>query len=149
MRRLRALILRIVGAFDRERWNRELAEEIESHFQMHVDDNLLAGMSLDQARNAALLKFGGIDKTIEECRDQRGFRWLEEILQDLRYGIRQLRENRGSTIAALAILALTIGINTAVFSIANFVLFRPLPVRFGARQKVPSFCFPKMTHLLL
>ena len=88
MRYLRALITRLVELFRKPRRERELAAEMESHLQMHIDDNLRSGMTPDEARRDALLKLGGIEQTKENYRDQHGLPLVETLLQDLRFGLR-------------------------------------------------------------
>ncbi len=94
MKRLRALLRRVAGLLPNERRERELRDEIESHLEMHVDDNLRSGMSPDQARRDALLKLGGVDPTKEAWRERSTIPFVEHLLQDGRYAIRQLRQQR-------------------------------------------------------
>ncbi len=130
MRKLRALLLRFKGLFLK---NDEFADELESHLQMHIDDNIRAGMSPHEARRVAVMKLGGLDQTKEAYRDRATIPFLESMVQDLRFTLRQLRKNPAFTITATAMVALGIGASVAIFAFVDAALIKPLPYRDTSR----------------
>ncbi len=136
MRGLRAALARMAGLLGASRRDRELADEIDSHLAMHIDDNMRAGMTAGQARREALIALGGVEATKEMVRDRRGVPAVETLWRDVRYAARSL--GRSPAFATVAVLALALGIggNTAIFTVVNAVLIEPLPFRDAGRLTV-------------
>jgi len=121
------LPLRWRDRFRRKQVDQELRDELRDHLEQQIQANLEKGMSIEEARQAAVLALGGITQIEQQCRDARGHNLIENTIQDLRYGFRQLCRNPGFSILTILCLILGIGANTAVFSWAEGILFRPYP----------------------
>jgi macrolide transport system ATP-binding/permease protein len=124
---IRIFLSRIRALFRANRLDAELDEELRSHIELAVEENLRRGMGGQEARTAALRAFGGVTQTREAYRARRGVQLVETLRLDARYGLRQLLRDRGYTLTVMLTLALAIGANTAIFSIVNALLIERLP----------------------
>ena len=120
---------RFLALFQKRRLEQELDEELRLHLEMQIEDNIEDGMSPEEARYAARRTFGGIDQVKEEYRERRGLPFVESLVQDIRFALRSFRRSPTFTAAILITLTLGIGVGTAVFSIINAFLIKPMPYR--------------------
>ena len=150
------LLYRLRALFRRNSMEAELDEELRAHLEHQVEKYVQSGMSREEAERRAKIEFGGLDQVKEECRDAWGVRFIETLLQDLRFAVRMLARNPGFTAVAVLSLALGIGANTAIFSLLDALLLRDLPVWQPERlvefsvirrgDKIP-FSFPMLREL--
>jgi len=130
---------RFRSLFQRDRAEDELEKEMEFHLEERTREFIAAGMSPGDARDAALRAFGGVEQRKEECRDARRVRPLEDLLHDLRYGVRMMRRSPGFTAVAACSLGLGIGAPTAIFTLFDALLLKPLPVERYDELRVAKF----------
>ncbi len=123
------LRLRVRALIFPRRFERELAEELNAHLEMQIEHGIRNGMSPEEARRSAVIAFGGAALVAEQCRDQRGIGWIEDLGRDLQYAVRQFLKHPGFFFIAAVTLAIGIGANTAMFSAVYGVLLRPFPYR--------------------
>src|SRR5262249_8629466 len=119
--------LRLRSLFRRSQVEEELDEELRYHIERQIEEHLAKGMTPEEARYAALRAMGGVERRKEECRDTRRVRLIEDLTQDVRYGLRTLRKSPGFTAVAAGSLALGVRANTAGFSLGKTVFLRAVP----------------------
>jgi len=131
--------LRLRSLFRWAQADQEVDDELRDHLERKTEEYVAQGMTQEEAHRRARLDLGGVEQTKEKCRDARRVNWIQDFIQDLRFGLRMLRKSPGSFVVAFVILALAIGANTAIFSLLDGVVLRDLPVphpdqlvRFGA-----------------
>lgn len=131
---MRALLLRLLSLFRRRSLDARMDEEIAAHLAMQADENVRRGMDESAAQYAALRAFGGVAQVREEHREARGFAWLDALRQDLGFARRTLAKSPGFVFAAVVILGLAIGANTALFTFFNGYVLRPIAISHADRN---------------
>ena len=139
---LRAIAHALRGLVWRRRADRDLDDELHFHVEMETELNLRKGMTPADARRAALLAFGGVQRYREQYRAERGSRGIERLVQDLRYGARRLLRDAGFSVPVVATLGFGIGASVAVAALADAVLIRPLPYPTASRLVMVGHRFP-------
>jgi len=149
MRKLRAWLLRSKGLFLKDACERDIAAELESHLQLHIDDNIRAGMSPQEARRVAVMKLGGVDQTKEAYRDRATIPFLESLVKDLTFTLRQLRKNPAFTFTATVMVTLGIGASVAIFAFVDAALIKPLPYQNPSRLLLVTETTPQIPRAAL
>ncbi len=125
---LSALRLVVRSAVFRKRAEQELDDEMQYHLEQEINERLKAGLSAEKARYGALRAMGAISKSRDECRDMRGTRWIENLILDFRYSLRSIKRSKGLALGVVISMGLGLGVTASLFSLADFFVFRPLPV---------------------
>ena len=123
----RSLVQRLLALTRTRRLDRELDDEVRAHLELAERDARAAGLSSEEARRAARRNFGGLEQMKETHRDERSVRWLDTLTKDVRYGLLMLVRDPGFAVVAISVMAIGIGANTAMFSLVDAVLLKPLP----------------------
>jgi predicted permease len=135
---LRTFIARAIGSFLRRRRDVDILDELNSHLDAHIADNIRAGLTVDEARRDALLKLGGVAHTAEHVRDRRGLPLVDHLRLDIRYALRTIRREPGFAAGVVALLAAGIGLNAGIFTVIDSVILRSLPLPEAERLIVVS-----------
>ncbi|MGC2467280.1 MAG: permease prefix domain 1-containing protein, partial [Candidatus Acidiferrum sp.] len=128
--------LRLRSLFRRDQVEQDLNEELQYHLEQKTQEYTASGLTLEEARRKARCEFGGLEQSKENCRDARRVNYIQDLMQDLGFGMRLLRNSPGFALVAILTLALGIGANTAIFSVVHGILLQPLP-------------FPKQDQLIM
>ena len=124
----------------------ELHEEMAFHLEMQIRHNIEQGMDPVAAKKQAIKSFGGTEKLKEDCRDSWGLRFVADLIRDLKFGLRRLKKSPGFTVVAIVSLSIAIGANTAIFSMINAILYRPLPVSHPEELREILFVSPRLSN---
>ncbi len=146
MRWLRAWMIRLSGLHGKAQREREMQEEFESHISLHIADNLRAGMTEDEARRQAFLRLGGMEPLKEAYRERSTAPFLEHLILDLRFALRQLRKTPGFAAAAVLVLALAMSASIAIFTFVDAALLKPLPYAHPTRLVAVAESTPQFPH---
>jgi putative ABC transport system permease protein len=139
---MRTLWRRVIGVLNKAQRDRDFSTELDAHLQAHIDDNVRAGMTREDARRQALLSLGGVDMTKEAYRAQRGLPLLEQTTRELRHAFERLRRSPAFTAATVLSLGLAIGANASIFAVVERIVVNPLPYPASNRLVMLDFSMP-------